>query len=66
VKDGQILVQVSDIGIGFDQTKIATKEGLIINQIEARTPMMSTKFSITSYKREGTQIKLEYQLEKKK
>jgi two-component system NarL family sensor kinase len=64
-KDGQILVQVSDDGIGFDQTKIAIKDGLGINQIEARIHMMKGKLSITSYKGEGTQIKVELPIQEK-
>ena len=64
-KDGQILVQVSDDGVGFDQTKIATKDGLGINQIEARIHMMRGKLSIISYKGEGTQIKVELPIQEK-
>jgi signal transduction histidine kinase len=64
-KDGQILVQVSDDGIGFDKTKIGTKDGLGINQIEARIHMMRGKFSIISYKGEGTQIKVELPIQEK-
>tara|TARA_B100000795_G_scaffold221454_1_gene176134 strand:- start:34 stop:1824 length:1791 start_codon:yes stop_codon:yes gene_type:complete len=64
-KDGQILVQVSDDGVGFDQTKIATKDGLGINQIEARIHMMRGKFSIISYKGEGTQVKVELPIQEK-
>lgn len=64
-KDGQILVEVSDDGIGFDQTKIATKDGLGINQIEARIHMMRGTFSIISYKGEGTQIKVELPIQEK-
>jgi signal transduction histidine kinase len=64
-KDGQILVQVSDDGIGFDKTKIRTKDGLGINQIEARIHMMRGKLSIISYKGEGTQIKVELPIQEK-
>jgi two-component system NarL family sensor kinase len=64
-KDGQILVQVSDDGIGFDKTKIGIKDGLGINQIEARIHMMRGKLSIISYKGEGTQIKVELPIQEK-
>ena len=64
-KDGQILVEVSDDGIGFDKTKIGTKDGLGINQIEARIHMMRGKLSIISYKGEGTQIKVELPIQEK-
>ena len=62
---GQILVEVSDDGIGFNQTKIGLKDGLGINQIDARIQTMKGKIKITSKKGKGTQIKVELPIQEK-
>jgi len=64
-EQGQLLVQVSDDGIGFDQTKIGLKDGLGINQIDARIQTMKGKIKITSKKGKGTQIKVELPIQEK-
>jgi signal transduction histidine kinase len=56
---GQIILQISDDGIGFDKTKITSKDGLGINQIDARIQMMKGRFTISSKKGKGTQINVE-------
>tara|TARA_R110002126_G_scaffold291063_2_gene450215 strand:+ start:19787 stop:21520 length:1734 start_codon:yes stop_codon:yes gene_type:complete len=54
-----IFLTISDDGIGFDKTKINTKAGLGINQIEARIQMMRGKFNIQSSQNNGTKISVE-------
>ena len=58
-------MQIFDDGIGFDQTQIALKDGLGINQIEARIQIMKGKLEINSQKGKGTQIKVELPIKKK-
>lgn len=55
-KDNCICFDISDDGIGFDKTKITEKDGLGINQIEARIQMMNGEFSIKTSPGEGTVI----------
>lgn len=55
-KNNCICFDISDDGIGFDKTKITEKDGLGINQIDARIQMMNGKFSIKSSLGEGTVI----------
>lgn len=55
----KIYLEISDDGIGFDKNKIAAKEGIGINQIEARIQMMNGRFKIISSKNNGTLIKVE-------
>ena len=64
-EQGQILVEVCDDGIGFNQTKIGLKDGLGINQIDARIQTMKGKIKITSKKGKGTQIKVELPIQEK-
>ena len=54
-----IFLTISDDGIGFDKTKINTKAGLGINQIDARIQMMRGKFNIQSSQNNGTKISVE-------
>ena len=63
--ENYILLQIFDDGIGFDQTKTALKDGLGINQIEARIQIMKGKLEINSQKGKGTQIKVELPIKKK-
>lgn len=53
-KDNCICFEISDDGIGFDKTKITAKDGLGINQIDARIQMMKGKFYINTSPGEGT------------
>lgn len=63
--ENYILLQIFDDGIGFDQTQIVLKDGLGINQIEARIQIMKGKLEINSQKGKGTQIKVELPIKKK-
>jgi signal transduction histidine kinase len=54
-----LFIKISDDGIGFDKTKINMKDGLGINQIEARVQVMKGKFDIESSKNNGTKVTLE-------
>ncbi|PIV97335.1 MAG: histidine kinase [Flavobacteriaceae bacterium CG17_big_fil_post_rev_8_21_14_2_50_31_13] len=63
--DHKILVTITDNGIGFDVTNILTKEGIGINQIEARIQMMQGYFQIDSKKGEGTKITIELPIQER-
>ncbi len=52
----RLYLKITDDGIGFDKTKISDKDGLGINQIEARIQMMKGEFIIDSKKNKGTAI----------
>lgn len=52
-------ILIKDNGKGFDKTKITVKDGLGINQIDARIKMMNGKFEIDSKKNKGTTILIE-------
>ena len=54
-----MLIKISDDGIGFDKNSITKKDGLGINQIDARIQVMEGKFNINSSKGNGTEIKVE-------
>ncbi|MBU3010772.1 tetratricopeptide repeat protein [Polaribacter vadi] len=54
-----LFITISDDGIGFDKIKITSKDGLGLNQIDARIQMMKGKFKIDSSKNNGTQISVE-------
>ena len=64
-EEDHILMQIFDDGIGFDQTQIALKDGLGINQIEARIQIMKGKLEINSQKGKGTQINVELPVQEK-
>ena len=55
-KEGAIVLQISDDGVGFDTSKIINKDGLGLNQIEARIHVLKGNFSIDSKIDEGTSI----------
>lgn len=63
---GVLFIEINDDGIGFDKLKITSKEGLGINQIEARIYMMKGKFNVNSQKGKGTYIKVELPIQEKK
>lgn len=66
-RDNILSIVISDNGLGFDKTKIDIKEGLGINQIDARIQMMKGKFFIDSDLNKGTKIFIELPiLEKEK
>jgi len=55
-KNNTLYLVVADDGIGFDKTKIDTKKGLGLNQIDARIQMMEGEFNIESSAGNGTEI----------
>ena len=55
----KLLFSINDNGKGFDTLKMSHKDGLGINQIDARIHMMSGKFIIDSQKGKGTKISIE-------
>ena len=57
---------IEDNGKGFDKTKIPEKDGLGINQIDARIQMMQGKFHIESGEGNGTVITIELPVFEKK
>jgi signal transduction histidine kinase len=54
-----ICIKISDDGIGFDKTAISSKDGLGINQIDARIHIMQGEFHIDSVEGSGTEIQVE-------
>ena len=56
--NGKLSLKITDDGIGFDKTKITNKDGLGLNQIDARIQMMRGTFNIDSTKKHGTVIKV--------
>jgi signal transduction histidine kinase len=54
-----LCVKISDDGIGFDKTSIIRKDGLGINQIDARIHVMKGEFHIDSVEGSGTEIHVE-------
>ena len=56
--NGELVLKISDDGIGFDKVKIKNKEGLGLNQIEARIQMMKGAFDVCSSVNNGTVIKV--------
>lgn len=58
-KNNNICIKISDDGKGFDKTTITKKDGLGINQIDARIHIMKGKFHIESEEGKGTEIQVE-------
>lgn len=58
-ENGKLFITIQDNGVGFDKTKINEKNGLGLNQIEARIQMMKGYFNIDSSKEIGTKISIE-------
>lgn len=54
--NSKLALTISDDGVGFDKTIITNKDGLGLNQIEARIKMMKGEFHIDSIKNKGTDI----------
>ncbi len=54
--DGKLIINIQDNGIGFDKKVIPEKDGLGINQIDARIQMMKGEFNIDSNSDNGTKI----------
>jgi len=64
-KDAKICFQISDDGVGFDKTKLTDKDGLGLNQIEARIQMMNGVFIIESAIGEGTFVSVKLPITEK-
>ena len=62
---GELSIKISDDGIGFDKTKIKNKEGIGLNQIEARIQMMKGDFDVISSMNKGTIITVRLPILKK-
>jgi two-component system NarL family sensor kinase len=58
-ENNRICFQIFDDGIGFDKTKIFKKDGLGLNQIDARIQIMDGEFLVESTIGEGTTISVE-------
>ncbi len=54
----RVFIKITDNGVGFDASTIAKKEGVGINQINARVYMMNGKFDIDSKINQGTTIEV--------
>ena len=55
-KSGKLIISIQDNGDGFDKSLIPEKDGLGINQIDARIQMMKGDFKIDSNAENGTKI----------
>jgi two-component system NarL family sensor kinase len=58
-KDDKIKIYIKDNGKGFDKQLVKKKNGLGINQIDARVHMMKGEFNIDSENNFGTSITIE-------
>jgi two-component system NarL family sensor kinase len=58
-ENNRICFQIFDDGIGFDKMKIFNKDGLGLNQIDARIQIMDGEFLVESTLGEGTTISVE-------
>lgn len=56
--NGTLKIVISDDGIGFDKNKVKNKDGIGINQIEARVYMLKGLIQITSEEGGGTKIEI--------
>ena len=65
-ENGILFVNIQDNGKGFNKKEILKKDGLGINQIEARIQMMKGKFHIDSNAKNGTKVKIELPILEKK
>lgn len=64
-KEGVLHINIQDDGEGFDKRDIPKKDGLGINQIDARIQMMKGKFLINSSAETGTIIEIELPIKEK-
>ena len=58
-KENKLFLKIEDDGQGFNINEVANKDGLGINQIDARIQMMKGKFVIESEPNKGTTIIVE-------
>lgn len=64
-RDGLLHINIQDDGVGFDKKEIPKKDGLGINQIDARIQMMKGEFHINSSSETGTIIEIELPIQEK-
>ncbi|NVJ88306.1 MAG: hypothetical protein HWD82_02550 [Flavobacteriaceae bacterium] len=64
-ENDMLIIRISDDGVGFDKSKVDEKDGLGINQIDARIKMMKGKFHIDTKIGFGTLIKVDLPIQKK-
>ena len=64
-KEEKLLLSIKDNGKGFDKLQVPKKDGLGINQIDARIHMMKGKFDIKSENNKGTLVTIELPIFKK-
>ncbi|WP_254712510.1 tetratricopeptide repeat-containing sensor histidine kinase [Polaribacter pectinis] len=58
-ENSKLIFVISDDGVGFDKSKISDKDGLGLNQIDARIQVMNGRFHINSSVNNGTTIEVE-------
>ena len=58
-KEQKLFLRIQDNGQGFNINEVSDKDGLGINQIDARIQMMKGKFEIESKPNQGTIIIVE-------
>ena len=63
--DEKLLLSIKDNGKGFDKLQVPKKDGLGINQIDARIHIMKGKFDIKSENNKGTLVTIELPVFKK-
>lgn len=63
--NGSLQIRISDDGIGFDKSKVDEKDGLGINQIDARIKIMKGTFFINTNLGKGTEVKIELPIQEK-
>lgn len=65
VKDNKLHIRIEDNGIGFKVKEVTKKDGLGINQIEARIQVMKGTFQVNSVLNKGTKIKIAIPIQEK-
>lgn len=64
-EDQKLMLSINDNGQGFNKDLIPEKDGLGINQIDARIKMMQGKFTIESSEGKGTKIIVELPIQER-
>ncbi len=65
VKDNKLHIRIEDNGIGFKVKEVTKKDGLGINQIDARIQVMKGTFQVNSVLNKGTKIKIVIPIQEK-
>ncbi|TVZ55803.1 signal transduction histidine kinase [Lutibacter sp. Hel_I_33_5] len=58
-RDNRLFIDVTDNGIGFNKKNIIKKNGLGINQVDARVQVMKGEFFIDSNNKNGTKVTID-------